>query len=100
MNEEQLDHWLLTTPLDQLENSNCVLDSELDKKVWKFFQTRLKLLQALYKTSLQEDIEILKRKDLTNNTRLAIRMRMTEKRIFEDALQYVNRRIAESENKI
>ncbi|VEN41965.1 unnamed protein product [Callosobruchus maculatus] len=97
MNEEQLDHWLLTTPLDQLENSKCILDSELDKKVWKFLQTRLKLLQALYKTSLQEDIEILKRKDLTNNTRLAIRMRMSEKMIFEDALQYVNRRISENE---
>ncbi|CAH1997588.1 unnamed protein product [Acanthoscelides obtectus] len=96
MNEEQLDHWLLTTPLDQLENSKVTIDAELDKKVWKFLQTRLKLLQGLYKTTLQEDVQILKRKDLSDNRKLAIRMRMTEKRIFEDALKYVNQRIAEN----
>lgn len=55
--------------------------------------TRLKLLLAAYKTTLEEDEEIIAKNEGSMNRLLAIRMRVTEKRILRNALDYVEKKI-------
>lgn len=80
------------TDLTELESLDYN-DDPLTKKVWNFLLARLKLLLATYKTTLEEDLEILAQNKGSKNKLLAIRMRATEKRILKYALNYVEEKI-------
>lgn len=69
------------------------MDDTLEKKSWNFLLARLKLLLAAYKTSLEEDVDIINKKLGTPNKLLAVRMRVTEKKILKNAVDYIERRI-------
>lgn len=94
MNEEQLEHWLENGKSADLQYIECALDTTLEKKAWTFLQTRLKLLLTAYKTTTEEDKKLLvEDKQMTPNKQLAIRMRLTEKLIINDTLNYVDQYI-------
>lgn len=81
---------------NQLENLHCdIVDETLEKKSWNFLLARLKLLLAAYKTTLEEDVEIINKKLGSPNKLLAVRMRFTEKRILKNAVDYIERKIKE-----
>lgn len=79
------------TPLENLDFSEEILT----KKSWNFLLARLKLLLATYKTTLEQDEEIVAQKQGSANQLLAIRMRAAEKRILKSALDYVEKKIME-----
>ncbi|KAJ8922590.1 hypothetical protein NQ315_007620 [Exocentrus adspersus] len=89
MNEEQLQHWLDSDKSNDLQYAACALDTSLERKCWSFLQARLKLLLGIYKTTLQEDLAMIQESTGTNNKRLAVRMRATEKKILRDTVEYV-----------
>ncbi|CAH1159824.1 unnamed protein product [Phaedon cochleariae] len=90
MDEEQLLHWLESDRSDDLRYLECALDTTLEKKSWTFLQARLKLLLGIYKTTLEEDLELLQDKELGANKVLGIRMRAIEKRILRGAIEYID----------
>lgn len=89
---DQLDHWLESDKTSDLEYVECALDTVLEKKSWTYLQDRLKLLLACYKTTIENDLEILKT-DISENRKLAIRMKTTEKRILRDTVEYIEQYI-------
>ncbi|CAG9861295.1 unnamed protein product [Phyllotreta striolata] len=93
MNEEQLRHWLDSDRSDDVQYLECALDTCLEKKSWSFLQARLKLLLAIYKTTLEEDGKLLEDTGLGTNRKLAIRMRSTEKSILRSWMDYVDQYI-------
>lgn len=90
---DQLRHWLENDRSDDIQYLECALDTSLEKKSWIFLQARLKLLLAIYKTTLEEDLKLLQEKRLSVNQRLAIRMRTTEKIILKSGIEYVEQYI-------
>lgn len=91
---EQLEHWLENGKSADLQYIECALDTSLEKKSWTFLQTRLKLLLKAYKTTADEDRKLLAEDNqMTPNKQLAIRMRLTEKLIINDTLNYVDQYI-------
>lgn len=89
-----LDKWLALTDLTPLENLDYN-DEILTKKSWNFLLARFKLLLATYKTTLEQDEEIIAKKEGSANKLLAIRMRAAEKRVLKNALDYVEKKIKE-----
>ncbi|GJQ82303.1 hypothetical protein Trydic_g379 [Trypoxylus dichotomus] len=88
MNEEQLDHWLGSERGDDLQYSDCALDTLLEKKTWTFLQMRMKLLLSAYKSTVEEDEKFISESSASPNQILAIRMVATEKRILNCVLEY------------
>lgn len=91
MNEEHLENWLKSEKPNDLQYLDCALPTDLENKTWTFLQTRLKLILSSYKTSIDEDVKILAT-DVTPCTKLAVEMRLSEKRILNGALKYVDQR--------
>ncbi|XP_017782395.1 PREDICTED: histone-lysine N-methyltransferase setd3 [Nicrophorus vespilloides] len=89
MNEDQLQHWIESDKCADLQCLDCALDTVLEKKTWSFLQIRIKLLLAAYKTTLEDDEKRLAANILKPNRKLAIRMRVTEKKILKTVLDYV-----------
>lgn len=83
-----MNKWLEEQDATVLKNLNFN-DEALNKKCWNFLQTRLHLLLSAYKTTLEEDEQIIANKEGTPNRIMAIRMRATEKRILRNALNFV-----------
>lgn len=89
-----MDEWLKrddTKELRVLEYKG--LDPVLEKKTWTFLRNRIQLLLSVYTTSLEEDLHLLKEnKSINTNKQLAIKMRVTEKKILTAALEYATQR--------
>ena len=47
------------------------------------------LLLSSYKTTLEDDLKVLKDQEMSTNMRLAVRMRVTEKKILHRVKGYV-----------
>ncbi|CAH0559894.1 unnamed protein product [Brassicogethes aeneus] len=94
MNQEQLDHWLESDKTADLEYIECALDTVLEKKSWTYLQDRLKLLMASYKTTLEEDLKLIKT-DITDNRKLAVKMRISEKIILKETVEYIEQYITQ-----
>ncbi|XP_050299746.1 actin-histidine N-methyltransferase [Anthonomus grandis grandis] len=88
MNEDQLDHWIQSEKCSDLQYPECALDTTLERKSWTFLKARLTLLLASYKTSLEEDQMLVKDK-ISDNLKMAIKMRLTEKKLLKNCLEYV-----------
>ncbi|XP_056631970.1 actin-histidine N-methyltransferase [Diorhabda sublineata] len=87
MNQEQLKYWLESNESSVFQ---C-LNINFEKKCWSFLQARLKLLLGTYKTTIEEDLKLLQDEQLSPNRKLAIRMRLTEKMILKNGIDYVDR---------
>ncbi|XP_023289835.1 histone-lysine N-methyltransferase setd3 [Orussus abietinus] len=88
MRKTELDHWLLSDKVFDLKHIDCALETIVEENVRKFLLTRLKLLIANYPTSLKEDLELLKT-ILPQAKKLAVKLRVAEKKILLGALDYV-----------
>lgn len=92
----QLQSWLESDRSEVLQQIEIAPDTALEKKSWTFLQTRLKLLLAAYKTTLEEDLKLLSdSQKITRNKTLAIKMRVTEKKILRDTVDYIEQRIVQ-----
>lgn len=96
---DDLPHWLSSADPDDLFLLDCPnLNPVIDKKSWSFLVARIKLLLGMYPTTLDQDKKIIKKeKDLNGNAKLAIRMRMCEKRILSNTVEYAEKRLEKLE---
>ncbi|KAG4074422.1 hypothetical protein HA402_000401 [Bradysia odoriphaga] len=97
MGEEQLDHWLASERSDDLLWTDCALETALETKIWTFLKIRLTILLKSFTTTIAEDEAIVDahkkgQNKLGHNKILVIQFRLTEKRILQDALEYVEQR--------
>ena len=53
MRNEELEHWHQSPNVSELKSPECVLDPEVEKNVWTYLLTRIKLLLASYPTTLK-----------------------------------------------
>ncbi|XP_030745557.1 actin-histidine N-methyltransferase [Sitophilus oryzae] len=93
MDADQLEHWLESDKSSDLQYQECGLETSLELKSWAFLKARLNLLLSSYKTTLEEDQKLLSAKKIGNNMRTAIKMRLCEKTILRDCLNYVDEMI-------
>lgn len=61
---------------------------ELDKRVYKYLETRCQLLLKSYTTSLEEDLDLLKSKDLSQKQYFCYLLRSREKQMLNGAINY------------
>lgn len=97
MEEDVLDEWLRKDNVEILEQQHFVLNEKLEQKVYIFLKGRLNLLLASYSTSLDEDKKLIEKEDITSNTKLAIKMRISEKSLIADRLNTL-KKIFEGDN--
>lgn len=116
MRKAELTHWLRSDKVFDLKHVDCALETVVEENVRKFLLTRLQLLIANYPTTLkvkvkpdvapsvfhrsrlininifffffQEDLELLET-TLPQMKKMAVQLRVTEKRILSGALEYV-----------
>ncbi|XP_071787980.1 actin-histidine N-methyltransferase-like [Asterias amurensis] len=81
-----------TESLGRLVRPNCLISKANELRVWSFLETRLVLLLRQYKTTIEEDTEQLSQKDATPNSALCIQLRLSEKRILNNAISYIKTR--------
>lgn len=93
MFSDQIEYWLKSDKCGDLIFIDCALETALENKLWLFLNTRIKLLMSSYKTTIEEDEQILKENKCNSNIFLAVKMRLTEKRILKSALEYIEQRI-------
>lgn len=92
MKKEILEEWLAKDSCSDLKCLDVTLDGETETKTWNFLLARIKLLQTQYPTTLEEDTELLE-KGLPEIRKLPIQLRIAEKNILKNALEYVQQRI-------
>ncbi|XP_031830479.1 SET domain containing 3 [Nomia melanderi] len=88
MRKQELTHWLRSDRVYDLKHMDCALETIVEENVRKFLLTRLQLLIANYPTTLKEDLQLLET-SLPQMRKLAIQLRVTEKKILLAALEYV-----------
>ncbi|XP_015587046.1 histone-lysine N-methyltransferase setd3 [Cephus cinctus] len=88
MRKPELEHWLQSDKVFDLKHIDCALETVVEENVRKFLLTRLKLLIANFPTTLDEDLELLKT-TLPHAKKLAVQLRVSEKKILHGALDYV-----------
>ncbi|KAG7198946.1 hypothetical protein KM043_015909 [Ampulex compressa] len=88
MPKTELTHWLCSDRVNNLKHMDCALEKVVEENVGKFLLTRLKLLIANYPTTLKEDMQLLET-TLPQIKKLAVQLRVTEKKILLNALEYV-----------
>ncbi|KAK4886511.1 hypothetical protein RN001_002782 [Aquatica leii] len=92
MDTDQLSHWIDQAKPENLQNLECAFDTFFEQKYWGFLLTRLKLILATYKSSIEVDEKLLTN-EISPNKSLAIKMRISEKRILESVINYAEQRI-------
>ncbi|XP_029051453.2 actin-histidine N-methyltransferase isoform X1 [Osmia bicornis bicornis] len=88
MRKPELMHWLKSDRVNDLKQPDCPLDTAINDKVKKALIYVLESFIARYPTTLQEDLQLLET-TLPQFKKLAIQLRVTEKRIIFNALEYV-----------
>ncbi|XP_046664621.1 actin-histidine N-methyltransferase [Homalodisca vitripennis] len=91
MQQEHLEHWAESDKVSDLTYTDCSLDTQVETKAWTFLMARIKLLQSLYPTTLQDDLKIVT-EDMSECRKLAIQLRIAEKSILQSALEYIQLR--------
>lgn len=72
----------------QLKEFSTPVSKANELKVWSFLETRARLLLKAYPTTIQEDSELLAKDGLSENSRLAIKLRRCEKQILGNVVEY------------
>lgn len=95
MDKDQLAHWTASSSVESLQEEDCGLDEALEKRAWTFLALRIKLLLAAYPTSKEEDEAALAdaATKMSPCTRLAVSLRLEEKRILKGALASCEQRL-------
>lgn len=88
-----MEYWLKSDKCGDLKFIDCALETSLENKLWLFLNGRIKLLMCSYKTSLEDDEKMIQDNKLNDKTILAVKMRLTEKKILKSALEYIEQRI-------
>lgn len=89
-----LEKWINSGKCNQLLEKECALETELNKKTWSFLQMRFKLLLSSFKTTPSEDEALCKDPNLSDNMKLAVKMRRAERKILLYNLKYVEDRLS------
>lgn len=94
---DHLDHWLASDRSNDLLHVDCALETTLETKIWNFLKIRLTILLKSFATTIVEDEAIVDahrkgQNKLGHNKALVIQFRLTEKRILQEALEYVEQR--------
>lgn len=99
MNEEQLTHWLAPNKqATDLLYLDCALDTSLELKTWNYLKMRLLLLLKAFPTSHADDVAQLEQHQRKGQQKLGhiktmiVQYRISEKRILNDALAYIEER--------
>lgn len=91
MEKDHLEHWILNDSRFDLLHPDCAVDTSIERKMWQFLATRIKLLLAAYPTALQDDEKLVEsKKEMAPCMKLAVLQRLTEKRILTKVLAYVD----------
>ncbi|XP_077394465.1 actin-histidine N-methyltransferase isoform X2 [Festucalex cinctus] len=92
MTEEELQDYLLGDSVNKilkLSSPDYPVSWENEIKLWTFLETRVTLLLKNYKTTPEEDIDMLQQPDLSAHARVAIQLRLAEKQILLKSLASV-----------
>ncbi|XP_012149143.1 SET domain containing 3 isoform X2 [Megachile rotundata] len=91
MRKPELTHWMSSERVDQLKQIDCVLDNRTELKIKRtVLYDTLRTLMLRYPTTLEEDLELLET-TLPKSKKLAVQLRVTEKRLIVNAIEYVRR---------
>ncbi|XP_062569991.1 actin-histidine N-methyltransferase-like [Saccostrea cucullata] len=77
---------------EKIGDIDVPVSAENEEKVWAFLETRTALLLRAYDTASEEDEELLQKKEMNIHERLAVQLRMCEKRILKAAQVYAGDR--------
>lgn len=90
MRQQELSHWLRSERVHDLKHRDCALETVVEENAMEFLRTRLKMLiLSNYPTTLKEDLQLLET-SLPQIKKLVVQLRVTEKRILQSALDYVD----------
>lgn len=91
---DQLNYWLNSdNDPNKLQDFEFVLANELETKYWTFLANRLKLILSTYKTSVEDDLKLIEDNEKSSNTLLAIKMRLSEKRILNHVRDFALKKL-------
>ena len=83
---------LVEEAVEKLQTLFCDHSTQVSKqneeKVWGFLETRCLLLLRQYPTTKEQDDETLRSGDLSENTRLALKLRRNEKLLLINAMSF------------
>lgn len=92
-------HWITSERAADLLHLDCALDTSLEIKTWKFLEIRLMILMKSFPTSIEEDEALLAGpKQLSHVKTHLVGLRLQEKRILKDAIEYVKLQLAGVQN--
>lgn len=91
---DQLGHWVASDKAADLCHLDCALETDLEMKTWKYLEIRLTILLRSFPTTIADDEALLERpkQQLGHVKGLLTELRLTEKRILRDAIEYVQQR--------
>lgn len=92
---DQLGHWLASDKAADLCHLDCALDTGLEIKTWKYLEIRLTILLRSFPTTIADDEALLERpkQQMGHVKGLLTELRLNEKRILRDAIEYVQQRV-------
>ncbi|KAM9294232.1 actin-histidine N-methyltransferase [Gastrophryne carolinensis] len=98
MSEEELkDHLMGEQAIDRiftLGNSDFPVSWENEAKLWSFLEARASLLLKTYRTTIQEDRQLLELGLLPPHAAMAVRLRLAEKEILEKSVRIASQNAA------
>ncbi|XP_048516578.1 actin-histidine N-methyltransferase [Dendroctonus ponderosae] len=80
---DQIDQWMPKEKSAALAKPDCPLDAQLTKRCWDYLKIRLTVELAHFKTTIEEDLEILNKPNLSENMKLIVKLRLSEKRLLK-----------------
>ncbi|KAH1022050.1 hypothetical protein HUJ04_011513 [Dendroctonus ponderosae] len=80
---DQIDQWRPKEKYAALAKPDCPLDAQFTKRCWDYLKIRLTVELAHFKTTIEEDLEILNKPHLSENMKLIVKLCLSEKRLLE-----------------
>lgn len=84
MVSDQIDQWMPEGKSAALSKPDCPLDAQFTKRCWDYLKIRLTVELAHFKTTIEEDLEILNKPNLSENMKLIVKLRLSEKRLLKN----------------
>ncbi|XP_031572761.1 actin-histidine N-methyltransferase-like [Actinia tenebrosa] len=86
-------------PLSDLPNPDVVISEKNELKSWHYLCMRLNLILSQYKTTIEEDEKELESTEQNINAKNCLLLRITERRILDQALESVSSKLEEAMKK-
>ncbi|XP_071963340.1 actin-histidine N-methyltransferase-like [Antedon mediterranea] len=77
--------------LEMLLHSEVPVSKSNEIKLWTFLDTRLSLLLQIYKSTIEEDEQLLEQSTISEFSKLAIQLRLREKQILHNAINHARK---------